>query len=272
MSYRFCIVDDTSFMRKMAADILRNSGHEVVGEAANGKDAINLYEKLRPDVVIMDLQMPEMNGTDAIREILRIDAEAVILVCTASNQQDLVEGAMEAGAKGYLMKPFNPERLGKVIDKYAVPFLRGKAEVEEVAAASAEIVEAVQAEAGAGSTETVEAAASVAVEPPALHENAADSAPVAEQPATTAPPPAPAAPYTRQGGEKMKSFVSSMMCSWEEDQNGESARFQVVCTERENRILVELTGPGDRKQAIPFSIEGFRQLSGWLEQSLGGAR
>jgi len=255
MSYRFCIVDDTSFMRKMAADILKNSGHEVVGEAANGKDAISQYEKLKPDIVIMDLQMPEMNGTDAIREILRIDPEAVILVCTASNQQDLVEGAMEAGAKGYLMKPFNPERLNKVIEKYAVPFLRAKAAVEEESAASAEHVEAAEAEAVAEPEQVIVAEAGAA-----------------EQPATTAAQPAPAVPYTRQGGEKMKSFVSSMMCSWEEEQNGESARFQVVCTERENRILVELTGPGDRKQAIPFSIEGFRQLSGWLEQSLGGAR
>ncbi|MBO9598723.1 MAG: response regulator [Cohnella sp.] len=226
MTYRFCIVDDTNFMRKMAADILRNNGHEVVGEAANGKDAISQYEQLRPDIVIMDLQMPEMNGTEAIREILRIDPEAVILVCTASNQQDLVDGAMEAGAKGYLMKPFNPERLHKVIEKYAVPFLRPKMTIEE------------------------------------------DTAALTEQPA----PPAPVVTITRQGGDKMKSFVSSMMCSWEEEQNGESARFQVVCTERENRILVELTGPGDRKQTIPFSIEGFRQLSGWLEQSLGVAR
>ncbi len=258
MSYRFCIVDDTSFMRKMAADILRNSGHEVVGEAANGKDAISLYDKLRPDIVIMDLQMPEMNGTDAIREILRIDAEAVILVCTASNQQELVEGAMEAGAKGYLMKPFNPERLGKVIEKYAVPFLRAKSAVEEA-----------EAEAEAASAEI--AAAAEPVETPIDAVEAAAPTAVVEQPAAAAPPVS-AVPYTREGGEKMKSFVSSMMCSWEEEQNGESARFQVVCTERENRILVELTGPGDRKQAIPFSIEGFRQLSGWLEQSLGAAR
>lgn len=267
MTYRFCIVDDTSFMRKMAADILRNNGHEVVGEAANGKDAISQYEKLRPDIVIMDLQMPEMNGTDAIREILRIDPEAVILVCTASNQQELVDGAMEAGAKGYLMKPFNPERLGKVIEKYAVPFLRPKVTVEEGAAA-AEPLEA----AAAAVAETVEPAVADAGEPPTEPVDTAASAAVAEQPATTAAPSAPAVPYTRQGGEKMKSFVSSMMCSWEEEQNGESARFQVVCTERENRILVELTGPGDQRQAIPFSIEGFRQLSGWLEQSLGAAR
>lgn len=258
MTYRFCIVDDTSFMRKMAADILKNSGHEVVGEAANGKDAISQYEKLKPDIVIMDLQMPEMNGTDAIREILRIDPEAVILVCTASNQQDLVEGAMEAGAKGYLMKPFNPERLNKVIEKYAVPFLRAKVTAEEESAASVELVEA---EETAGPTDTVESIAAVAA-----------SAAVEEQSVTTESPPVPVVPYTSQGGEKMKSFVSSMMCSWEEEQNGEAARFQVVCTERENRILVELTGPGDRKQAIPFSIEGFRQLSGWLEQSLGAAR
>lgn len=248
MSYRFCIVDDTSFMRKMAADILKQHGHEVAGEAANGKDAISQYAQLRPDIVLMDLQMPEMNGTDAIREILRIDPEAVILVCTASNQQDLVEGAMEAGAKGYLMKPFNPDRLNKVIEKYAVPYLRPKETVEEEAA-SAELAETGPTEAA----EAVEAAA-------------------AEQPAAAAIPPVPAVPYSKQGGEKMKSFVSSMMCSWEEEQNGEATRFQAVCTERDNRIIVELTGPGEQKQAIPFSIEGFRQLSGWLEQNLSAVR
>lgn len=260
MSYRFCIVDDTSFMRKMAADILRQNGHEVIGEAANGKDAISLYEKLRPDIVIMDLQMPEMNGTDAIREILRFDSEAVILVCTASNQQELVEEAMAAGAKGYLMKPFNPDRLGKVIEKYAVPYLRPNAAAEEEKAASAELAEA-----------AAEAETTAAPEPEPV---IAAEAGAAEQPiVAAAPPPNRAVPaYTSQGGEKMKSFVSSMMCSWEEEHNGESARFQAVCTERDNRIVVELTGPGEQKQAIPFSIEGFRQLSGWLEQSLGSAR
>jgi DNA-binding NarL/FixJ family response regulator len=130
MSYNFLIVDDTTFMRKMAADCLRQYGHVVVGEATNGKEAISQYQELQPDVVMMDLTMPEMNGIDAIKEIIKIDPTAVILICSASNQQDMIVDALDTGAKGYLMKPFKPTRLNEIIKKYAEPHLVSKKEEE----------------------------------------------------------------------------------------------------------------------------------------------
>jgi DNA-binding NarL/FixJ family response regulator len=131
MAYNFLIVDDTNFMRKMAADCLKQYGHVVAGEATNGKEAIKQYEELQPDIVMMDLTMPEMNGLDAIKEILKIDPTAVILICSASNQQEMIVEALDIGAKGYLMKPFKPDRLNEIISKYAEPHLVSKKEDEK---------------------------------------------------------------------------------------------------------------------------------------------
>lgn len=104
MPYKMLVVDDTAFMRKMAADCLKQHGHTVIGEAVNGKEGIQKYKELSPDIVMMDLMMPEMNGIDAIKEILALNPEAVILVCSVSNQQKQILDAMEAGAKCYLTK------------------------------------------------------------------------------------------------------------------------------------------------------------------------
>ncbi|TJY44521.1 response regulator [Cohnella pontilimi] len=234
MAYRFLVVDDTNFMRKMASDCLKQFGYEVAGEAANGKDAVRLFEELRPDVVIMDLTMPELSGIDALKQILQINPEAVVLICSASNQKEQIFEALEAGAKGYLSKPFNPKRLQEVIQKYAVPFLVPSTTLHgEVDAAEAEVV--------------METAA--AVEP-------------ADEPTTNSVD-------SIRRNEKMKSFVSRLMCNWQEETNEGTVHYSVICTESENSLLVEMNGDNNEKQVISFSLDGFRQLAGWLDDHLG---
>jgi CheY-like chemotaxis protein len=121
MSFNILVVDDTKFMRKMLTDILKQYGYEVVGEAENGRQAVQRYEELRPDVVLMDITMPEMDGIDAMKEIRRIDSDAVVLICSAMSQQDLISDALKAGANGYVMKPFKPNRVNEIIRKYGFP-------------------------------------------------------------------------------------------------------------------------------------------------------
>ncbi len=118
MSFNILVVDDTKFMRKMLTDILKQFGYEVVGEAENGKQAVQRFSELRPDVVLMDITMPEMDGIEAMKEIRRIDPQAVVLICSAMSQQDLISDALKAGANGYLMKPFKPNRVNEIIRKY----------------------------------------------------------------------------------------------------------------------------------------------------------
>jgi len=118
MALRFLIVDDTRFMRLMLTDILRKLDHEVVGEADNGHKAIELYKELRPDITFMDITMPEMDGMEAMEQIRKFDPNAVIIICSAVNQQDLVEGALKRGANDYVVKPFKPKQIREAIEKY----------------------------------------------------------------------------------------------------------------------------------------------------------
>lgn len=250
-TYRFLVVDDTSFMRKMASDYLKQFGHEVAGEASNGKEAVRLYEELRPDVVLMDLTMPEMNGTEALKRILDLNPEAVVLICSASNQQEQILEALEAGAKGYLLKPFNPERLQEVIQEKALPFLSAvpsPAEAENPPAF---------AEAAA------QDAAAVQV-PAAMQEAAAAQEPVEMN-------PTPITNRVRRS-DKMKGFVSSLICNWEEEGSEGTVRYSVVCTESENKLVIEMKDEQEEKRVIPFSIEGFRHLAGWLDDHLGSVK
>lgn len=117
MKLRVLIVDDAIFMRKMISDILVENGMEIVGEADTGAKAIERYKELRPDLVTMDIIMPEMNGIDAVRKILEHDAQARIVMCSALGQQALVQEAIAAGAKDFLIKPFNAARVVEVIAK-----------------------------------------------------------------------------------------------------------------------------------------------------------
>lgn len=111
MSRTVLICDDAIFMRAMIGDILTQAGFEVVGEADNGLDAVRKYQELHPDFVTMDIVMPEMGGIDAVREIVRDDPAAKILMCSAMGQQALVIEAIQAGARDFVVKPFQPARV-----------------------------------------------------------------------------------------------------------------------------------------------------------------
>lgn len=108
---RALIVDDAIFMRTMVGDILVKGGFDVCGEAGTGKDAIEKYKELKPDLVIMDIIMPDMSGIEAVKEIIKVDPNAKILMCSAMGQQALVVEAIQAGAKDYVVKPFQPSRV-----------------------------------------------------------------------------------------------------------------------------------------------------------------
>lgn len=114
---RVLIVDDASFMRMMIKDILQKNGFEVVGEAANGIEAINLYKKEKPDVVTMDITMPDMDGIEAVKEIKSFDPAAKIIMCSAMGQQSMVMDAIKSGARDFIVKPFQADRVLEAIRK-----------------------------------------------------------------------------------------------------------------------------------------------------------
>ncbi len=114
---RVLIVDDAAFMRMMIKDILQKNGFEVVGEASNGVEAVNLYKKERPDVVTMDITMPDMDGIEAVKEIRTFDANAKIIMCSAMGQQSMVMDAIKSGAKDFIVKPFQADRVLEAIRK-----------------------------------------------------------------------------------------------------------------------------------------------------------
>jgi two-component system, chemotaxis family, chemotaxis protein CheY len=112
------IVDDALFMRKILADILSEEGHHVVGEAENAKEAVELYKKLKPDIVTMDIIMPEIGGIDthkAIKQILKSNKDARIVIVSAMGQQDMVVESIQAGAKDFIVKPFQRSRITEAI-------------------------------------------------------------------------------------------------------------------------------------------------------------
>lgn len=101
------IVDDAKFMRLTLESILQKDNHQIVGEAENGNEAIAKYKELNPDLVTMDITMPEVNGLDAMKQILEIDPKAKIIMCSAVGQQKMVMEAIELGAKDFVVKPFD---------------------------------------------------------------------------------------------------------------------------------------------------------------------
>jgi two-component system chemotaxis response regulator CheY len=104
-------------MRNILAGILKKKDLEIAGEAVNGREAIEKYKELRPDIVTMDIIMPEVDGIQAVKEILKIDPDAKILMCSAMGQQALVIEAIQAGAKDFVIKPFQPTRVLEAIDR-----------------------------------------------------------------------------------------------------------------------------------------------------------
>jgi two-component system chemotaxis response regulator CheY len=117
MNETVLICDDAIFMRTMLGDILTQAGFRVVGEAENGAQAVTRYRELQPDFVTMDIVMPEMGGIDAVREIVRADPGAKILMCSAMGQQALVVEAIQAGARDFVVKPFQPSRVLEAVNR-----------------------------------------------------------------------------------------------------------------------------------------------------------
>jgi two-component system chemotaxis response regulator CheY len=111
------IVDDALFMRMMIKDILSKDGFVVVGEAENGAEAVEKYANLKPDLVTMDIVMPEMDGIEAVRNIVKMDPGAKVLMCSAMGQQPLVVEALEAGARDFIIKPFQPAKVVEAVRK-----------------------------------------------------------------------------------------------------------------------------------------------------------
>ncbi len=117
MGARILIVDDAAFMRMMIKDILTKNGYEIVGEAENGRVAVDKYQELRPDLTTMDITMPEMDGITAVKEIRKTDPKANIIMCSAMGQQAMVIDAIQAGAKDFIVKPFQPDRVLEAVRK-----------------------------------------------------------------------------------------------------------------------------------------------------------
>ena len=113
---KILIVDDSIIMRKNLEFILKNSNHQIVGQATNGKQAVELYKECKPDLVTMDISMPFMSGTDAVSEIILIDPSAKIIMISAIIQKQLVFEAIKKGAKHYIVKPIDAENVIKTID------------------------------------------------------------------------------------------------------------------------------------------------------------
>ena len=117
MAVRVLVVDDAAFMRMMVKDILSKNGYEVVGEAENGMKAVEKFNELRPDLVTMDITMPEMDGISAVKAIKKIDPKAKIVMCSAMGQQAMVIEAIQAGARDFIVKPFQPDRVLEAVRK-----------------------------------------------------------------------------------------------------------------------------------------------------------
>ncbi|AEO99269.1 response regulator [Weizmannia coagulans] len=117
MAKKILIVDDAAFMRMMIKDILTKNGYDVVAEAGDGAQAIEKYKEHRPDLVTMDITMPEVDGISALKEIKKIDPDAKVIMCSAMGQQAMVIDAIQAGAKDFIVKPFQADRVIEAIQK-----------------------------------------------------------------------------------------------------------------------------------------------------------
>jgi len=117
VGYTVMLVDDAAFMRMMLKDILGNNGYQIVGEAENGMVAVEKHAELKPDITIMDITMPEMDGLQAVKEIRSKDPQAKVIMCSAMGQQAMVIEAIQSGAKDFVVKPFQAERVLEAVAK-----------------------------------------------------------------------------------------------------------------------------------------------------------
>jgi two-component system chemotaxis response regulator CheY len=118
MGLKILIVDDSIFMRNMLKNIIVEAGHEVVGEGGNGKDAIDKYWELKPDLVFMDIMMPDVNGIDGLKGIMANDSDAQVVMCTSVGQEKVIAETVEAGAVDFVVKPFKKEDILSVLEKF----------------------------------------------------------------------------------------------------------------------------------------------------------
>ena len=114
---RVLVVDDAAFMRKVVSDALHSGGHDVIGEAGNGSDAIARFTELRPELTMLDITMPEKDGLQALAEIMAIDPHARVLMCSALGQETKVIESIKLGARDFVVKPFAPDRLLEAVGK-----------------------------------------------------------------------------------------------------------------------------------------------------------
>jgi two-component system chemotaxis response regulator CheY len=117
MGKRVLVVDDAAFMRMMLKDILVKNGYQIAGEAANGKEGYERYMELRPDIVTLDITMPEVDGLACIKMIRASDPSAKVIMCSAMGQQAMVIEAIQSGAKDFIVKPFQPNRVLDALGK-----------------------------------------------------------------------------------------------------------------------------------------------------------
>ena len=117
MAKNILICDDAAFMRMMIKDILTKNGYNIVGEAENGAKAVEKYAELMPDLVLMDITMPEMDGIEALKKIKAADANASIIMCSAMGQQAMVIESIQSGAKDFIVKPFQADRVLEAVQK-----------------------------------------------------------------------------------------------------------------------------------------------------------
>ena len=117
MAKNILICDDAAFMRMMIKDILTKNGYNIVAEAENGAKAVEKYAELKPDLVLMDITMPEMDGIEALKKIKAADANASIIMCSAMGQQAMVIESIQSGAKDFIVKPFQADRVLEAVQK-----------------------------------------------------------------------------------------------------------------------------------------------------------
>ncbi|MCS6776730.1 MAG: response regulator [Chloroherpetonaceae bacterium] len=117
MAKRVLITDDALFMRVTLKNILTKGGYEIAGEASNGLESVELYKQTKPDLVTMDITMPEMDGITALKEIKKADPQANVIMCTAMGQKSMVMEAVAAGARDFIVKPFQPEKVLEAVQK-----------------------------------------------------------------------------------------------------------------------------------------------------------
>lgn len=113
------VVDDAAFMRVSIKNMISKHGFEVVGEAENGLQAVEKFKELSPDIVTLDITMPEMTGLDALKEIMKINPNAVVVMCSALGQESMVREAVVSGAKGFVVKPFKEDVIVSALQKFA---------------------------------------------------------------------------------------------------------------------------------------------------------